>query len=218
MDALEHAHGGGAASDARHEPGIDADGSGEGGQPRVSRENDGSHNQEGEPHRQVHVHMNLDSRPRENIFLRKRTSSTPSSPPDLLWTCEAVSFAANCDQSTRLSAPTSPEPDACYTCGCAAKRRVYGRGQVDSRNVPETNATTFGGSTRPLGRVFRDGCGTGIWPVSDHGVGRLIDRLANDDVTNNRCGRQAANQFRDPTSALEVPIEEGRPVVGNWFH
>ena len=164
--------------------------------------------------------MNLDSRPRENIFLRKRTSSTPSSPPDLLWTCEAVSFAANCDQSTRLSAPTSPEPDACYTCGCAAKRRVYGRGQVDSRNVPETNATTFGGSTRPLGRVFRDGCGTGIWPVSDHGVGRLIDRLANDDVTNNRCGRrQAANQFRDPTSALEVPIEEDvLSVVGNWFH
>ncbi len=49
-NAFEHAHAGGGASDARHEPGIDADGIGKTGQPWAARQNDGCHNHEREPH------------------------------------------------------------------------------------------------------------------------------------------------------------------------
>jgi hypothetical protein len=53
--------------------------------------------------------------------------------------------------TNRLSAPTSREHDASYTCGCPAEGRVYGRGQ--GRWPQRTSGQTYrGGKTSHAGR------------------------------------------------------------------
>ena len=62
---------------------------------------------------------------------------------NLLWTCEAVSFAANEGNQSDCRRP-QVEHDASYTCECAAERRVYGRARMDGRNKRAANAPHVG--------------------------------------------------------------------------
>jgi len=59
-----------------------------------------------------------------------------------LWTCEAVSFAANEANQYDCLAPTSPEHDASYTRGCTANDACMDAARMNGRNEPTANAPT----------------------------------------------------------------------------